>query len=300
MHRSRRRVADIEGIIFVDIKAPNLGFMGLRKMLNKMLALLAVVNAMAFGANITYYTDSTSFLGAINPTQTINFEGLAPSGGSADYSSASGLTIGGVNFAGPTVSETVPNPPVDGFALAVIDSASSPLLTDFGTGATLWGPGTYQTGTFAGTSGSLIITLPANTDSIGLNLSSIGIFSGVILGGSVGNDLAVSVDGGTPFVVHPIIKPGFAFAGFVSDGSISTIEISSAGSNTFRIVADNVLLSSSPVPEPASLILMGIGAICVVGYSRRGCSELKPFPSPTIDSHLHTGKLRFGSPGLER
>jgi hypothetical protein len=244
-------------------------------MLNKMLALLAVINATACAATITYYTDSTSFLGATTPTQTIDFEGIASPGGSADFSSASGLTIDGVNFTGPTVSDTAPNPPVDGFTLTVIDAASSPLLTDFGTGATLWGPGSFQTSTFGGTSGSLILSLPANTDSVGLNLSTIGIFSGVILAGSVGDDLDVSVNGGSPFVVHPIVKPGFAFAGFVSDAPISTIEISAAGSNTFRIVADNVLLSSSsPVPEPASLISMAIGAIGLAGYLRRKRSSI--------------------------
>lgn len=240
------------------------------------LAVAATVASAA--ASITFYTDKTAFTSATTTKSTIDFEGIAPAGGFSDFSTAAGLTLGGVTFVGPRTSVSIPNPPVHDFSLGVVDSASLPILTDFGTGAMLQASGSYQSGTFSGVTGSLEIMLPVATTAFGLDLATIGIVSGVVLPNNIA-DLDISINGGTPFNIQTLIRPNLAFAGFISTDPIKSISITASTIQThapeqpFRIFADNLILgraAHSEVPEPSTIFLLasGVGAIAFARMRR--------------------------------
>ena len=123
----------------------------------KVLLLFVAALFPAFGGVISY-TDRSSWLLSSSALTTIDFQAQSSSGTATDYSTASGLTVAGVNFVGVTPG---------GYGLAVTESEGSFFWP--GGFAFLMGPASVA----GGPANRISATLPANITSVGLDLMSI-------------------------------------------------------------------------------------------------------------------------------
>lgn len=191
--------------------------------------LLAAANATA---GYVTFTDRAAFEGVTVGLQTIDFEGLAPPGGT--YTPNPSLTLDGVTFNG-----IVPG----GNYLFVIDAGFFPSLYDWGSGAVLLGP------LSAGDGSQIIVSLPPGTTAFGTDLMTIAPF---------GASFQVTLGDGTNFTVSTDDYPTRAFFGVVSDIPITSVSFV-ANDGAFPLL-DNFAFGQA-VPVPASLVLFGMGAL---------------------------------------
>lgn len=175
-------------------------------------------------ATTTLYTDRAAFLAAaVTPATTIDFEGIAPPGGTTNVY---GQTISGVNFS-------------DWWGYAsVIDPAYYPSYYDWSTGQSLI---TYYYGDpiFAGP--------PPGTRAIGADLGAVEYYTGAT---PQTMDVTITLaDNST--VVHTFTtqaRPNLTFIGFISDQDITDVsfatpDISNLGYYPFALV-DNFTYAS--------------------------------------------------------
>ena len=111
--------------------------------------------------------------------------------------------------------------------------------------------------------------------------------NGIVEVGDVANVTNFNVDqtgAGTDLVVqHPGFQSGFYFFRSSAPGTLN-FTAAATGQYAIGITASNSLNSAagpytvtlsgntanvSAVPEPSSLVLLGIGAVCLVGYRRK-------------------------------
>ena len=163
-------------------------------------------------ADYVTYTDRGTFAAATGNLRTIGFEGLAPSGGFADYGTPSGLTLQGVNFVGTIDGDN---------SLYVVDPAFSPTIYDWGSGAVLLGPSLAFSDI-----AQINITLPPGTTAVGMDLMSIVLNAD---GTAIVPDvtlLQVNLGSGPSFSVYTDDYPQRAFFGVTSDEPIESLSIS--------------------------------------------------------------------------
>lgn len=223
-------------------------------------------------SSATLYLDRTAWSTAVSGVQNIDFEGIAPSGGSTDFSTSTGLNLLGVQFVGTLVANTEIGPFTSN-NLAVFDPANDPTLYDWGSGAVLGGPfsGLDFQGEPVGYQGSFTITLPANTYAFGTDLM-VSSTANDHLGG-----MTVTLASGDTVDVAATDRPLRDFVGYVSSTPIASLTISI--DNPFALppefrygLIDNFAFSTTPlaqVPEPCSLALALAGAV-VFALKRRG------------------------------
>lgn len=209
---------------------------------------LGAANAAHAGA---VYLDRSAFNAAIAPQTTIDFQAQdTSSGGFTPY--GSGLTVSGVTFKDPAT----------GYLYVADSSAVSPSY-DWGSGASLlFGP--------ASEGGDLVITLPSNTFSFGVDFMAEADGHADETAG----EMFTFMVNGVSYSESSLKRPGRAFFGLSSDTAITSIIISMpATSLPFRVlpIIDNFSFSSATgntVPEPGELGLVGV-ALLGLAWARR-------------------------------
>lgn len=225
------------------------------------LAILALCVTAAHGATITVFNARPSFTTASGSLNTLNFEGIAPNNGFAEFPNP-GLTTSGINFftsgTGPFGSGIVT---VLGAGLA---SMQSPVLNT-GTGAILsWGP-PNQPGT-----AFLNAVLPPGITAVGTDFWAQQPFVAAV-------DITVNAVDATSqtFTVNTVNRPTPSFIGFTSDVAISSLLFRTPQGQT-GLVVDNFSLGQastteppvSQVPEPATALLLAGGLIGIAAVRK--------------------------------
>jgi len=181
-----------------------------------LVAALFLLGAPLVQAAVSMFVNRAAWLGESINVTTINFSGIAPTGGYSDFtvrgqlSDPRALQISGVKFIDNT-SFNSPN------ALWVVDPLYNPSLYDWGSGASLQGPGTTQ---FANGS-NLEVDFPSGVTSVGLDLMTVTPFAGNV-------QIYLSGPGD---VVHIQTNnyPSSTFVGFTSPVPIDHISLSAPG-----------------------------------------------------------------------
>jgi hypothetical protein len=240
----------------------------------RMLLLLLFVAVLPSRGSVVLFSSEAAWLATTAVSTTTGFEGIAPPGGTSDFSTSVGLTSGGVNFLGQTVSEDCSIggcvPFSSGFQLLVSSPGAFDGL-DWGTGAYLVGPesvfnvvsvgnGTLQNGT-------LTASLPAGTTSVGFDLMSLGSQSVP----PAAPEVCLST--GDCFSITTPDNPGQVFVGFTSTTPLSSVVFTiDAGLITpDEVFLDNFAIGTAiPEPRGLSMMLLGLAVLfVVVGYLRR-------------------------------
>ena len=207
-------------------------------MLRRIVLVLLACSAMAStaAAATIVFTDRVTWLAAVaNPVTTIDFEGIAPAGGSSP--ATADLVIGGTHFGRATVS----------------DPGVGTFISNWGSGATLFSYATTEPG---------VVTLASPMNAFGFDYGATACFfvTPCPAGGvSVTLSNGAIVSGASP-------QTTLRFLGVVSTDPITSASLRI--SPTFGIV-DNVSFGNTratPVPEPSTPLLL-VGAIA--GWMRR-------------------------------
>lgn len=273
-----------------------------------LLVLSGLLGATTSHAAIQYYDDRATFIGDVNVTTNIDFEGiLGPGQTTKPYSNTSGLTIDGVNFTGHanlSATNDGSTPFMTGFYLRVTsNNAAAPQMDyEFASGDMLeWFYGDSFP-SFVDT--DVTITLPANTKVFGTDLMFKRFWSeksnGATNPDNIGTHMTVILSDGSLYTVNMepsddnefgVGIPNRSFFGFVSDTPIASLTIHggtilanqiNGGYSTYmpqfffvdggHPLLDNVILGTpvtATVPEPTSMLLFGM---CMAGlgcYTRR-------------------------------
>lgn len=167
-------------------------------------------------APVTMYTDRAAFTAASANLTTLNFASANTSGGTlTGYSTAAGLTLGGVNFVGTENGGSE-------YALAVNTPAFYPLYAGFDGNPTVLLAG----GNDARDAPVTTITLPPGITAVGTGLYTIAL--GNFRSNTV-EPVDVTLYSGTTslgtFTFQTFEKPTVAFAGFTSSIPITTIQV---------------------------------------------------------------------------
>lgn len=202
---------------------------------NKILVILAsVAAATPAGASPILFTDRTAWLTALaNLTATITFEGLASSGVPGNYSTASGLSLSGVQFVGQTSG---------GYFLYTQDPATASYLN--------WNSGDLLMGGQASWGASIRINLPAGVTAVGTDVMTHTPFAAPVL---------LSLWTGDSFVVTTLNHPNRTFAGVVSPAPISWIQLTPQSG---YVLVDNFAYGDAMAASEAdTLVLAGTGLL---------------------------------------
>lgn len=203
--------------------------------------LLFVFSAGAARGGAIFYTDPLAFnnavLGAGLGTGFIDFESVAV----GDYSSASGLTAGGLNFVGP----------FSPYFLRVVEESGWGVNFAPGTGNTLTGVGQID------------ITLAPNTRAFGANVGQSFVWA---TGGSSSVQFRLSTGDTAGIATNPAQL--FPFFGFVSDVPVGGVQV---GFGASSITIDNLSWGTpAEVPEPTTLLMSAGGLLAFIfGRKRR-------------------------------
>jgi hypothetical protein len=225
----------------------------------------------------SFYTDRNGFLSAVGATTTnIDFEGLAALGTNADYSTASGLTVDGVNFVAKSDTCVVgPFPPGNAtcntsFSLIVNNSSNN----EWGSGAYLVLPPAVPlpVGRGGGTEedSTLTITLPKNVFAFGSDaMSDEFLGSTGILTLADGSRLSFSLGSMFDKLTPP---PTRHFFGVISDTEITSATlVTGAVQGAGQGFLDNFVFETKavPTPEPSTLVLLMFGGPVLALLKRR-------------------------------
>jgi len=203
---------------------------------------------------IQIYSDLTSWQAAVAELGVDTFEGLAPSGGTTGtkYSNAVGyLDAEGVDFTGLWGQS---------YFLMVEDALASPQpYYNFGSGASL-----SSGSSSASAAPSIVATLPAGITAISLDVMTFG------------NNVPVTLTASdtTTDTVSTTLRTQ-TFVGFTFSAPISWLSVSIPGAPSFTsVLLDNCAIGAAdvdnPVPEPVTLLLVGMGLLMMALIGRTG------------------------------
>lgn len=202
---------------------------------------IALVSAQA-QAQVTEYTDASSFAAVATESVDYNFEGIAPIG-SYIYS-VTGFTAGGVSFLASS----------SGSASFVIDGTT--------------GYGNYGASFFSGQSsdtpnGNVVTITTPGVTAFGFNYGSYV---------NAGDPFSVAINGGPAYTLNlPDTLSTTGFVGFVSSDLINSITINNYTprlNNSFDITRFSVQ-TAAPVPEPETYAMMMAGLSLLAVVTRR-------------------------------
>jgi len=190
-------------------------------------------------ANATFYTDESSFNAAHSGLTTIDFEGIAAVGSATDP--VSSLALGGVTFSGTN--------------LRIADK-------DFVSGTVYGQPSDMLFSNYYGA--QLVMTFSPNAGAIGFRIAP----------GQLASNITVSLYDGlnnlldTQVFVANNMSIFDTFVGWDNLGDVDNLYITIGGNPNF-INIDDVRYQSASVPEPATMLLLGLGLIGVEGVRRK-------------------------------
>src|ERR1700733_4706103 len=226
---------------------------------------IALALVPGYSTTITTYTNSATWQAATSAGyQTVTFQGLTPAGTATTYSSASGVTVDGVDFIGYTSA---------GLSDIQVVDTSSFSYYNWGTGdaliQTLSRPNAGSTLPYVN------IVLPANVTSLSLDLFT-----------TSPQALSYTVTvAGNQYTVPTFSQPTLAFWGITSDTPITSIQLTLQGTtfnSSSNELLDNFSFGASDLtaaPEAGTYLLIGSGLIGFVLLRKRLTSE-KPESPP--------------------
>lgn len=218
--------------------------MGVHVLVGLLTASLALCVSVVSEASVITFTDRTTFETAVGTSlDTTNFDALA----GMTFNTPSGLTINGVNFVG-----LAPFAPEFGFFLGVFDNSTFPPL-----------PAT----TSLETVNHLMLTFSAPVTAMGFDAY---VTSGSLFGFNV--PLVTSFSNGD--TITTTLPPGQTFQGFQTTSPFLSLELMTGSS--FLAIDNFSSPPPSPVPEPSTLVLLGIGTVVARFHSRRAGWRIKP------------------------
>jgi hypothetical protein len=216
-------------------------------LLRRLLFTAAAFAALAFApaparADTVVFSSRADFIAASTGLTTIDFEGIAPTNSVANFSSP--LTLQGVTFSGSPTG-----------AVSVVDSGFFDPLFQFNSGAVLSGFGFIE------------VTLPPGTTAFGADIMSTNPDA---------LPFEVVLSTGEVFVVSTPARPGRGFFGVTSDVAITSVRFTTmplpnqpGGIPLLDNFTFGQAQAAAPVPEPATIVLLGTGLAGVVGAARR-------------------------------
>ncbi len=219
--------------------------------------LLAGIGILLSGASGTagsYATFATraAFEAKTYDRQTIDFEGLALPAGV--FTAFPNLELQGATFTGVIPGD---------YYLFVIDPAEAPDLFDWGSGASLLGPPSFDDGSH------IQVDLPPGITAFGTDLST--VFPD-------GAPFQITLADGQTFAADTTPFPDRAFFGVVADSPIDSISFV-AGEGAFPLL-DNFTFGLA-APLPPSFFLFGFGAAGLAAVRIRTRRTKDRRPSPT-------------------
>lgn len=213
-----------------------------------------MAGSCALSAGPIFYTSLASFTTAVGTTPaSFGFNSIISGGSSADYGTASGLTVNGFQFVGTTGN--------GGYYLG----AEGPQFfsaADYnrGTGSSIQGPGLTSAPFYYNISnGQLTITMPSGgVTAFGLQLWDVLVNDST---GAGTDTVDLTVNGSPGSVVTPPFT-GTAFIGFTSSAPVTSVTLTGTTAEEFPTISQVYysVTSASTVPEPSTLTLMA-GAI---------------------------------------
>ncbi len=231
---------------------------GRYRLLLFVLCAAVILAALPASASTVTYTDPTAWASATSDTTDIDFTGLAPAGGTTDYSTPTGLVISGVDFVGDLLNTSL-------YQLAVMDQNYASPWWNWGAPATLMGP---------------IYNLPANPSFvpyIQANLPTGVTAFAVDLATLDPNALSyqITLSDGEVFTVPTNAAPSLAFFGVTTDDPITYADFTVIGMGTysgtyglmtnFQFGTATTQQEGPPppgdVPEASTMLLIGSGLI---------------------------------------
>ncbi len=210
------------------------------------LVLFGIVSGASFAQGaINIYSDRSSFESAVVDLHVIDFEGIAPAGGTAFFNE---LTIDGTTFSSSS-------------SISVVEPLHDPVY-EFGTGAVLVGSYTQEI--------NLLASLPRGVTAVGADFSD--TYS------PIAKPVYIELSTGDSFTFD---SPGYfnelAFFGVVTTAGeeITSLLYAPVNGHDHAMVIDNFSYGKSGVvPEPASVAVWSI--LCLIGigvFRRRKRSE---------------------------
>jgi len=208
--------------------------------------LLPILPSFKAPAAAIFYSDQISFDAALTAagvsTNLIDFETVP----TAEYSTASGLTVNGINFVGP----------FSPYFLRVFPESG-------------WGEHFAQdTGNTLAAVGEIDIKLPPDTRAFGANVGQSFVWA-------TGGISAVGFRLSTGEQAFTATNPSrlFPFFGFVSDAPVSSLQI---GFGASFITIDNVTFGPTAVPEPNTFWLLLPVAVLFLSLRSRPSDYCQP------------------------
>jgi hypothetical protein len=241
-----------------------------RAALGTILFLLFVAVPTSRGS-VILFSNKATWLAATAVSGTIDFEGIAPAGGTSDFSTAAGLTLGGVTFLGQIQSLDCSingcTPFSSGHQLFVSAPGGFDGL-DWGSGGFLVGPQSFfsvvSPGFGTAQDGTLTVQFPSGTNAIAFDLMSLGSI------GSTPTIPHICLSTGDCFDIATPTYPGHKFVGFTSSVPLDSavLTIPEGIPTTSEIFLDNVERGTS-IPEPGGLSVLGLALLVLWGQCTR-------------------------------
>jgi hypothetical protein len=228
--------------------------------LRALLVGFVLIGAVQAQAAIVTYADRTTWLSNVSGVTTLGFEGIADSDSDA---SDNFVDYGGdaESFGSEATFRAA------GGRLYVVDPSYGPSLYDWGTGAVL--------NVSYGTPTELVVTPIPGARAFGVDLTTFFVGSAGVV---YGRDVYIAM--GTFNLTLPTgTYPNRTFFGLVSDAPLDPITFTVGADTEFNegsLNVDDFSFATNgsggggdPIPEPASLLLLGTGLLGVSRLRRR-------------------------------
>ena len=221
-------------------------------------AVLAMAVLVASGRAATVYSDRTTWESVVSGLTTINFEGIAAAGATAQFDTSAGLTVSGVQFLGQGTLRGPFGPVLTVYNLDVTNDGTNSVVIGPSSGRNMIGGSLISQGT-----GRLIIIFPSPVTAFGANVQQSATPLGSISVGipSQSFDQSLGAVASPLFwgIISPVPFTGVVFAPGIAEPNISK-----------NVVLDDVSFGNAVVPEPSSALMLiaGAGVIALVRYRR--------------------------------